>query len=197
MNKAPFLAALLPLALLVAGCDRAAPVEEAPLAGAKLGGPFALTDQDGRAVTDRSFAGRYRLVYFGYTYCPDVCPTSLQVLMGGYHQFAKASPDAAKKVVPILVTVDPERDTPAVMKQYVAAFGPELVGLTGTPAAIADAARRYGVSYGKRQDEGASGYLMDHVSAAILFGPAGEPIALVPQDGTRDQVAAELAKWVR
>jgi protein SCO1 len=197
MNKALLIPALA-AALLATGCDRGGGNAGAPpLAGARLGGPFTLTDQDGRVVADSAYLGRYRLMYFGYTYCPDVCPTSLQTLMAGYHLFRDRDPAAAAKLVPVFVSVDPERDTPAVMKQYVAAFGPELVGLTGTPKEIDQVARRYGVSYAKRQVEGASGYLVDHVSAAMLFGEKGEPIALVPQDGSKEQVADELAKWVR
>ena len=97
------------------------------------------------------------------------------------------------------VSVDPERDTPKQLKSYVKSevFPKGLIGLTGTPGQIAEAAKRYGVSYAKRQEKGSSDYLMDHVSAAILFGPAGEPIALVPQDGTPEAVAAELGKWVK
>jgi protein SCO1 len=183
--------------LLLAACGRGGG-DAPPLAGAALGGPFALTDQAGRAVTDRSYDGRYRAVYFGYTYCPDICPTTLQVLMQGVHAFAKDDPKRAAELVPIFITVDPARDTPAVMKSYVAAFGPELVGLTGTPAQIAMAEKRYGV-YAKKQTqpEGASGYLMDHSSQVILFGRKGEPIALIPTDQGADRVSAELAKWIR
>jgi protein SCO1 len=189
--------ALIASLLLLAGCQ-ASPEGKAPLAGAALGGPFALIDQDGRPVTDRSYDGRYRAVYFGYTYCPDICPTTLQVLMQGVHAFQKDDAARAAKLVPIFVTVDPTRDTPAVMKQYVGAFGPELVGLTGTPAQIDAAEKRYGV-YTKKEAEpkGASGYLMDHSSQVILFGPKGEPIALIPTDQGADKVSAELAKWVR
>ena len=91
-----------------------------PLAGAALGGPFALIDQDGKPVTDKDFAGRYRAIYFGYSFCPDVCPTTLQALMQGLHAFAAGRSRAAAKLAPIFVTIDPERDTPAVLKQYVA-----------------------------------------------------------------------------
>jgi protein SCO1 len=189
--------ASIAILLSLAGCGQVGQ-DKPPLAGAALGGPFALVDQDGKPVTDKSYDGRYRAVYFGYTYCPDVCPTTLQVLMQGVHAFAKDDPARAAKLVPIFVTVDPARDTPAVMKQYVAAFGPELVGLTGTPAQIDAAEKRYGV-YAKKeaQPQGASGYLMDHSSQVILFGRKGQPIALVPTDQGSDKVSAEFAKWVR
>jgi protein SCO1/2 len=170
---------------------------EPPLAGARIGGPFTLINQDGRTVSDTAFAGRYRMVYFGYTFCPDVCPTSLQHLMQGLKKFDAEAPERAAKIQPIFITVDPARDTPAVMKQYVNAFDPRLIGLTGTEGQIAAVAKEYGVFYQKAQNSGSSDYLMDHMSQAILFDPEGKPIALLPQDQNGPAVAAELAKWVR
>ena len=197
MNVRTLFAAVAGLTLSLTGCDRHATPEAPPLAGAKLGGAFALVDQDGRPTTDRSFAGRYRAVYFGYSFCPDVCPTTLQVLMQGYRSFATRAPQAAGKLAPIFITVDPERDTPAALKTYVAAFGKPLVGLTGSPQAIAAAAKAYGTFYQKKEaPAGASTYLMDHSSQVILFGPEGEPIALVPTDQGAKAVADTLAEWV-
>jgi len=192
-----FVAAIMLAALPLAGCGHQ-PAAQPPLAGAALGGPFALIDQDGKPVTDKDFAGRYRAVYFGYSFCPDVCPTTLQALMQGYHAFAASDPGDARKLAPIFVTVDPERDTPAVLKTYVSAFGPELEGLTGSPAAIAAAAKEYGVYYKKEPTtKGAGGYLMDHSSQAILFGPDGQPIALIPTDQGAKAVTDTLSQWVR
>jgi protein SCO1/2 len=192
-----FVAAILSMAVPLAGCGRQ-PATQPPLAGAALGGPFALIDQDGKPVTDKAFAGRYRAVYFGYSFCPDVCPTTLQALMQGYHAFAASNPAAARTLAPIFITIDPDRDTPAVLKQYVAAFGPELVGLTGSPAAIAAAAKEYGVYYKKEPaPKGGSGYLMDHSSQAILFGPDGQPIALIPTDQGAKAVTDTLSQWVK
>ena len=201
MNKARRLIPLLgTLLLLAAGAcgrgDRAADARP-PLEGARIGGAFTLTDQDGRLRTDSMYLGRWRLMYFGYTYCPDVCPTTLQSLMNGYRVLRQRDPAAAAKLQPIFVTIDPERDTPAVMKAYVAAFGPGLIGLSGTPAETAAVAQRYAVSYQKRVTPGASGYLMDHMSQPMLFGAKGEPVALIAQDGTPAQIADELARWVR
>src|SRR5215475_3197039 len=105
MNVRTSFAALAALALSLTGCNWHATSEAPPLAGARLGGPFALVDQDGRPTTDQSFAGRYRAVYFGYSFCPDVCPTTLQTLMQGYRSFASASPQAAQRLVPIFITV--------------------------------------------------------------------------------------------
>lgn len=195
MNKPRLLACAAALSLLVPAC-RQQPAEP-PLAGARIGGPFALTDQDGRRVTDSQFAGRYRLIYFGYTFCPDVCPTDMQTLGRALTLFEQRAPKEAAKVQPIFITVDPERDTPAVLKPWVAAFHPRLIGLTGTPAEIAAVAKAYAVVYAKGDAAGAGGYLVDHTRMAMLFGPAGEPLALIPQDGTAEAAAAELAKWVR
>jgi len=191
------LVAALALMVLAGACQRAPDPGTPPLAGARIGGPFALIDQDGRRVTDRSLAGRYRLIYFGYTYCPDVCPTGLQNLAKGLKAFEAADPARAARIQPIFITIDPARDTPAVLKTYVSAFHPRLIGLTGSEAAIAEVAKRYAVFYQRKQEAGASGYLMDHSSQAMLFGPAGEPIALVPQDRPAAEVAETLAQWVR
>lgn len=203
VRTAPFgrIAALIAIAMLalpLAGCRKAGSDDPPPLAGATLGGPFSLVDQSGKAVTDRDFAGRYRAIYFGYSFCPDVCPTDLQTLMQGYRIFATASPQLAAKLVPIFITVDPARDTPVVMKQYTAAFGAQLVGLTGSEAQVAAAAKLYGAFYRRQPPQpGASGYLVDHSRQTILFGPAGQPIALVPTDQTAAAVASAFAQWVR
>jgi protein SCO1/2 len=191
---------ILPLliAFALASCGKGAPDAAPPLAGAAIGGPFSLIDQDGKPVTEANYAGRYRAIYFGYSFCPDVCPTTLLKLMQGTKAFAAKSPALAGKLVPIFITVDPDRDTPPILKQYVAAFGPGLVGLTGTPAEIARVAKEYGTYYKKQPvAAGASGYMMDHSSQVILFGPAGKPIVLLPADQSGDAVAQTLSDWVR
>lgn len=195
MNKLAIL--LSAPALLLGSCHAAPATEERPLAGARLGGPFALVDQDGRRVTERSWPGKWRAMYFGYSYCPDVCPTDLQKLMRGYAKFAAAHPAVAATLQPIFVTVDPARDTPAVVKRYVAAFGGPLVGLTGSESEVAAAAKTYGAYFAKRQDAAASDYLMDHSRATTLYDPDGRPVALLPTDADADQVAAEMARWIR
>jgi protein SCO1 len=192
MNFRPL---LIGLALALGACGQAN-MAEPPLAGARIGGPFTLVNQDGGRTSDRDFAGKYRLMYFGYTYCPDVCPVDLQKLMAGYARLEKDDPAAAAKIAPIFVSVDPERDKPAVLKQYVTAFHPKLTGLTGTPEQIAQMAKAYAIIYSKAGEPGASEYLMDHSRLAYLFGPEGKPIALVPHDGTPEQIAAELKRWV-
>ncbi len=197
MNSIPRI--LLPaLALALAACGGSAETPAPPpLAGARIGGPFVLTDGQGQVVRDTDFAGTWRIMYFGYTYCPDVCPVDVQNIAAGVKAFEDESPALGAKVVPIFVTVDPERDTPAVVGKFVSAFHPRMVGLTGSAQAIADAARAYGVSYRKVQSPGASEYLMDHSRIAILMDPQGRPVALLPQDEGGPAVAAELAKWVR
>ncbi len=191
MNLRPM---LIPLAILAACQQVDAPP---PLAGARIGGPFALVDQNGQARSDRDFAGKYRIMYFGYTFCPDVCPVDVAHLAAGYRAFAKTDPARAARVVPIFVTVDPERDTPAVLKQFTAAFDPALVGLTGTSDQIADVAKAYAVPVQINKQPGNAAYLVDHGRAAYLMDPDNKPVALLSQDAKPEVIAAELSKWVK
>lgn len=198
---------LLILAAALAGCNAPAgsPAAEPPLAGAKIGGPFTLTDQDGRTVRDTDFAGKYRLVYFGYSFCPDICPVDVQKLMRGLSQFEKADVARGAKIVPMFITVDPARDTPAALKPFVARYHPRLLGLTGTPDQIAAVAKAYVVTYNKVDGSAPDRYLMAHSQLAFLMDPQGKPLALLPLDdpstdpdeGAPDKVAADLAKWVK
>lgn len=188
-----FLLLSLLLGLLLAGCGEAP--GEPPLKGARIGGPFSLVDQNGRAVTDRDFAGKYRIVYFGFAHCPDVCPTDLAKIGQALRAFEKDDPARAARVQPIFITVDPERDTPAALKPYAAAFHPRLVALTGTPQQVADAARRYAVYYSKAGD--GADYLVDHMRIIFLMGPDGAPIAMLPHEGEAAAITAELDRWVR
>lgn len=179
--------------------------ERPPLEGARIGGPFTLTDQDGRTVRDTDFAGRYRLVYFGYSFCPDVCPVDLQKLMRGLARFEQADAARGAKVQPIFVSIDPQRDTPAALKPFVARYHPRLLGLTGTPDQVAAAAKAYVVTYHKVDGSAPDRYLMAHTQLAFLMDPDGKPLALLPLDdpatdadeGAPDKVAADLAKWVK
>jgi protein SCO1/2 len=168
-----------------------------PLQGARIGGPFTLTDQNGAQVTDRAFAGRYRIVYFGYTSCPDVCPTDVANLMHGWQLFGKTDAARADKIKSIFITVDPARDTPAVLKAFTANFDPRLVGLTGTPEAIAKVARDYGVAFSLQKPTSPGVYFVDHTNAAYLMDPDGKPLALLPSDGTPQAIADELSKWIK
>lgn len=190
------LALLLPLAIAACGSQPSPGAARPPLAGAAIGGPFALVDGNGRPTTERRFAGRYRIVYFGYTFCPDVCPTDVQVIGAALREVERSDPAKGAKVVPIFITVDPERDTPAVVRQFVAAFHPRMVGLTGTPDQIARVAREYAVYSAKGATQPGGGYLMNHSRQAYLMDPDGKPMALLPTEEGADAVAAEIRRWV-
>ncbi|MGF7159019.1 protein SCO1/2 [Rhodoligotrophos appendicifer] len=139
---------------------------------ALVGGPFTLTDQDGKRVSDADFRGKYMLVYFGYTFCPDVCPTELQVMTSAIGQMDKAQAD---RVQPIFITVDPERDTVENMKLYVSNFGERLIGLTGSAEDVTTATKAYRIYSSKVKDDGSTAeYLMDHTSLVFLMGPQGD-----------------------
>lgn len=179
----------------LAACQQSA-AEAPPLEGAQIGGAFSLSDKDGKAVTWDSFKGKWRIVYFGYTFCPDACPMDVQAMMRGFAQFEKAEPARAAKVQPIFITIDPERDDREIVGQWTAAFGPRLYGLTGTPAQVKQAADAFAVYY-KKGEPTPGGYLMDHSRIAYLMDPDGKPIAMLPVDKGPQAVAAELAKWVK
>jgi protein SCO1/2 len=138
---------------------------------ALVGGPFEATNQDGKRVSEKDFLGKNTIYYFGYTYCPDICPAELQVISAALSEV----PDAAQNFNLVFVTVDPDRDTPAVMKEYVSHFWPGTTGLTGSGEDLRRMASAFRVYYGKVPDKDASpdNYLMDHSSIAYLMGPDG------------------------
>ena len=183
-------------ALALAGCSGAAPAAEPPLAGADIGGDFALTASDGRTVRWGDFAGKYRVVYFGYAFCPDICPTDMQRVAQGLKVLKASYPAKAAKIQPLFITIDPERDTQKVVGEFAAAFSPDIIGLTGTPEEIAAAAKAFRVFYAKGEAVAGGGYLVDHSNIVYLFGPDGEPLATLPVDQGADAVAAELDRWV-
>jgi protein SCO1/2 len=200
MNTIARIGITLAAALLVPGCGapQGSASSDPPLAGARIGGPFTLTDQDGKTVRDTDFAGKYRLVYFGYTFCPDVCPTDMQHVGQGLRLLEKSDPALAARVVPIFITVDPARDTPAVLKQFVSAFHPRMVGLTGSQAAIDAAAKEFAIVHeAQPRSPGATGYLVDHSRATYLMSPDGKPLALVRSDTSGEAVAEDLRKWAK
>ncbi len=198
-KHAPRLFAALCTLALLASCYSGEPPagqESPPLEGAAIGGPFELVNGAGETVRWSDFDGRYRMVYFGYAWCPDACPFDLARMMQGYRRFAEDSPELATQVQPIFITVDPARDTPEKIAEYTANFGDELLGLTGSEEAIAEAATNFSVFYVRGPDDPNVGYMMDHSRAGYLMGRNGEPIALLPVEESADGVAAELAKWV-
>jgi len=135
-----------------------------------IGGPFQLVDQTGKIVSDADYRGRFMLVFFGYSYCPDVCPTELATMATALDLLGPR----AEKVQPIFITVDPGRDTPDALARYVASFHPRLIGLTGTADQIAHAAKAYRVFYAKSEQKGSDGYFMDHSAFVYLMGPDGQ-----------------------
>lgn len=189
------LALAMAAGLPLAACQQST-AEAPPLEGASIGGPFTLIDKDRKTVTWDQFKGRWRIVYFGYTFCPDVCPVDMQETMRGLAKFAAEHPALADKVQPIFITVDPKRDTPEVIGEWTSAFGPNLLGLTGTAEQIDKAAKAFAIYYSKGDDT-PGGYLMDHLRVTYLFDPDGKPVAMLPADKGKDAVAGELAKWVK
>ncbi|MFM5949183.1 MAG: SCO family protein [Novosphingobium sp.] len=164
--------------------------------GAAIGGPFTLTDKDGKRVSWDNFKGKYRIVYFGYTFCPDACPMDLSILIRGFTEFAKDHPQQAAEVQPIFITIDPARDTPARVGEFTAAFSPKLIGLTGSQAEV-DVAVKAFKAVAARGADTPGGYLMDHSRMAYLMGKNGEPIAALPVDKDPATVAADLAALVK
>jgi protein SCO1 len=137
---------------------------------ALVGGPFTMVNQRGETVTEASFRGKPMLLFFGFTFCPDVCPTELQVMAAALEQLGTTGAD----IQPIFVSIDPARDTPQVMAQYVGNFGPRFVGLTGTPEQVAAMAKVYRVFYARQENKAdPENYLMDHSSILYLMGPDG------------------------
>jgi protein SCO1/2 len=155
-----------------------------------FGGPFVLTASDGQAVTDRTFRGRYMLIYFGYTHCPDVCPTTLLAVS---QMLEKLGP-LADKVKPIFVSIDPGRDTPQVVGEFLQSFDRRIVGLTGSPAEIAAVAKQYRVFYKKEPIENSDDYSMEHGSYIYVMGPDGRYVTLFSHDQTQapEQMATRL-----
>jgi protein SCO1/2 len=151
-----------------------------------VGGPYALTDQDGKPRASTDFRGKYQLVYFGYSFCPDVCPTTLAVMAAALDKMGVDQ----NRIVPVFITVDPARDSPPVLKKYMAAFGPRFVGLTGSAQQIAQVEKEFRV-YAKKQPLADGNYGMDHSSVIYLMGPDGKLVsfydeAISPEDLAKD-----------
>ncbi|MFO1187897.1 MAG: SCO family protein [Alphaproteobacteria bacterium] len=161
----------------------------------KIGGAFALTDQAGARVTDQDLVGKVSVVYFGFTHCPDVCPTALTTIGAALKEMAPAD---RKEVVPVFVTLDPERDTPEIMKDYVEGFIPGGVGLTGTKEEIAEMAREYRVAYQKVADpNSALPYTIDHASIVYVMDRHGKYFAHFTKDMTAGELAKAMTEAVR
>jgi len=159
-------------------------------AGPTIGGPFQLTDQNGRKRSSDEFRGKLMAIYFGFTYCPDVCPTALTVITTALDQLG----EQADAVVPILITIDPERDTPAVLKDYVAQFSPRIIGLTGSDREIAQVAKLFRVYYAKSPGSGGAPYLMDHTSLIYLMDQNGRFSTHFTHNNRAEDIVAAVRK---
>jgi protein SCO1 len=158
---------------------------------AGIGGPFTLQNGDAKTVTERDFRGKYMLVYFGYTFCPDVCPTTLNAVADALDRIGPK----ADKLQTVFITIDPRRDTPPVVKQYAAAFSPRITGLTGSPEEIAKVAKEYRVYYAEhRTGPGPEDYSMDHSSILYLMAPDGSFISPLRADQSGEDMAKALAR---
>ena len=162
---------------------------------AAIGGPFTLIDTKGNTVTEAVLQGRYSLIYFGYTYCPDICPLALQNMT----QALEMAGPVAEDVLPVLITIDPERDTPEVLASYMTHFSPRFLALTGTPEQVQAAERSYRVYAAKSQatdkssDDGGN-YLMDHTGYIYLMDRTGQYVANFQKDATPADIAARLRR---
>lgn len=161
---------------------------------ATIGGPFSLVDQHGVTRTDADFRGQLVLLYFGYTYCPDLCPTTLLKIAAAVDEVAAEAPSASERVVPVLITVDPQRDTPEVLRDYSAHFHPRLVALGGTPDAVAEVGRAYGVFAAPVLAGDAAPYLVDHTSFIYLLGPDGRYREHFEADVTTEELVDALRR---
>jgi protein SCO1/2 len=158
---------------------------------ALVGGPFSLVDQNGNRVTEKDFRGRYMLVFFGFTSCPDICPAGLQLVAGALDKLG----EKADRIVPIFISVDPERDTPAKLGEYVRNFDSRFVGLTGTTEEIAKAAKAYRVYYKKVPNADLPGdYSIDHTSIFYLMDPKGEFVTHFSPTTPVEEMAAKIDK---
>ena len=171
--------------------------QQANAGAVQVGGPFELVDHKGQTRTEADFAGQHMLTYFGYTYCPDVCPTSLSVMTQALDLLEEQAPEVAAKIVPVFVTVDPERDDVSAMASYAEHFHPRMVALTGGPEQIAAAAKAYRVYYRKVEDDSATDYLVDHSSFIYLMGPDGLYVSHFLHNATAQEIADGLKEQVK
>lgn len=185
-----FLAVLL-AALIVCGPAAAQSAHDLLAGDAKDINPrYLLQDTNGRSVTSEDFRGRFQLIAFGYTYCPDVCPTTLVEMAAILKQLG----DLADRLQPIFVTVDPERDSAKVLKTYTEFFDPRILGLTGSPALIRRAADNFKIRYAKVREPGSENYVMDHSAGMILLGADGQYIRKFAFAMPVDQITAQLVE---
>ena len=187
------LAAVAALALAAAAPP---PPSSPPPLEALFGGPFELTDHNGRAVTDETFRDRFTLLYFGYTFCPDLCPTNLLTMAEALESLG---PEQAERVQPLFITVDPERDGLPALRDYMAHFGPRFLALRGTPVQTRAVLKAWRVHRRKVLPEAgadADDYLVDHATITFLMGPDGRFRTLFPHDTRTEKMAATLRRYL-
>jgi len=173
------------------------PMETAmPMAGLKIGGAFSLTDHTGADVTDKTYSGKYKLIYFGFTYCPAICPTELQKMSRVLAALEKNHPEALDTIQPLFISVDPERDSVEVMREYVRLFHPRIVGLTGTVPQIEFIKKRYRVFANKVEDDTNQDYTVDHSSFTYLMGPNDELLGMYRIQDKPDAIYQDLVKRI-
>lgn len=163
------------------------------IANVEIGGPFTLTDHTGRQVTERDYLGGFTLVFFGYTFCPDVCPTVLGDIALALDDLG----DDAVAVTPLMISIDSERDTPAILAEYVPLFHERLIGLSSTTEQIKQVAAAYRVFYRRAEDPNYTYYLMDHTSFVYLLDPAGKVVSLFRYGTSPDEMAAIIRQHLR
>jgi len=186
------LSALVAVVALGAVAWRYLSPEASDGAAVQIGGPFNLVDQHGRQVTEADFHGRYMLIYFGYTYCPDVCPTELQAMSQAIDRLG----EAGEKVTPVFITVDPERDTVEQLAGYAEHFHPRLVALTGSQEQVTAAAKAYRVYFRKVEDESTTEYLMDHSSIIYFMGPEGRFLTHFSYGTPPEEMAEKMRNYL-
>lgn len=164
----------------------AAPSQTVP--GSQVGGPFTLVNQDGVTMTEKDFAGKYKLIYFGFTYCPAICPTELQKITHVLEDLQ----EEGDKIQPLFISVDPERDTPVVIKDYLSLFDKRFVGLTGTVEQIEKLKKDYRIYANKVQDEKNNDYTIDHSSFIYLMSPDDNLISIYRMADTSDYIADDI-----
>ncbi len=160
----------------------------------KLGGAFELVDHNGQRFTQEELKGKYTLLYFGYTYCPDVCPTELQTIAEALNLLG---PQLAEQFRVVMVSIDPERDTPDVLKDYMSNFGPNFIGLTGTPQQIRKMAKLWRTFYRKAEETGDGGYLMDHSAIVFLLDKNGQYVRHFAYGTTPERMAEGIRAALR
>jgi len=172
-------------------------VPEGNLSGSGIGHEFSLVDENGNAVTSASYDGKWRLMYFGYTYCPDICPTDTATMAAALDILRQTDTPAAQRLQPLFVTVDPERDTPEALAEYTDHFDPDLIGLTGSRAQIDAALKTFRVYARKVPGDTQDSYLYDHQAMFYLMDPRGRPVQfLAGQGSTPEGLAATVEHFL-